>query len=265
MEGLDIEEMFEQRQSSDGSTVVGNNGPMCGRYVMAQTVGDLVADFDVDESYVDDLQPSYNIAPTDPVPIILERRDREAGGLSRKLVTARWGLVPPWSKDTKGAARLINARRETVTEKPSFRKAAATKRALVPADGYYEWEKREAAGKLEKIPTYLYAPDDGLLAFAALFENWPDPTLPPDDPERWLRTCTILTGPASDALGHIHDRTPVIVPREMWADWLDPLTTDEGEVKALIDSIPEPHLTPRVVSSMVNSVRNNGPELIEAT
>lgn len=244
---------------------------MCGRYVMARDVGDLVAEFDVDETYVDSLEPSYNIAPTDPVPIILDRRDKESGGHSRKLVTARWGLVPPWSKDTKSAARLINARRETVTEKPSFRKAAASKRALVPADGYYEWEKRDVPGtaetaakgpKIEKVPTFLHASDGGVLAFAALFENWPDPTLPPDHPERWLRTCTILTGPASDSLGYLHDRTPVIVPREMWADWLDPETMGESDVKALIDAMPEPHLTPLIVGSLVNSVRNNGPELI---
>ncbi|GAB4100177.1 SOS response-associated peptidase [Sinomonas halotolerans] len=106
---------------------------MCGRYVMAQTVGDLVAEFEVDETYIEDLAPSYNVAPTDPVPIVLDRRDKETGELSRKLVGARWGLVPPWAKDSKGGARLINARRETVTEKPSFRKAAASKRALVPA------------------------------------------------------------------------------------------------------------------------------------
>jgi putative SOS response-associated peptidase YedK len=235
---------------------------------MAQSVGDLVAEFDVDESYVEQLEPSYNIAPTDPVPIVLDRRDRGTGAVSRKLVTARWGLIPPWSKDTKGAARLINARRETVTEKPSFRRAAASKRALVPANGYYEWEKRESGGgagaaAAEKVPTYLHAADGGLIAFAALFENWPDPALPPDHPERWLRTCTILTGPASDALGYIHDRTPVIVPREMWADWLDPETTGEADVRALIDSMPEPHLTPRIVGTRVNSVRNNGPELIE--
>lgn len=244
---------------------------MCGRYVMARAVGDLVAEFDVDETYIDELAPSWNIAPTDPVPLVLDRTDRETTEehrASRKLVTARWGLVPPWSKDTKGAARLINARRETVTEKPSFRKAAATKRALIPADGYYEWEKREntqgAGGKPVKVPTYLHPADGGLLAFAALFENWPDPSLPPDHPERWLRTCTILTGPASDSLGYIHDRTPVIVPREMWSDWLDPETTKEADVRALIDSMPEPHLVPRIVGDRVNSVRNNGPELIEA-
>jgi putative SOS response-associated peptidase YedK len=238
-------------------------GGMCGRYVMARAVGDLVAEFDVNESLVESLEPSYNVAPTDPVPIVLDRRDRETKGLSRKLVTARWGLVPSWAKDTKGAARLINARRETVTEKPSFRKAAAQRRALVPADGYYEWQKEETGGKITKIPTYLHAPGDDVLAFAALFENWPDPSLAHDDPHRWLRTCTIITAPASDALGHIHDRTPLMVPRDLWADWLNPEITAEGDVRSLIDAMPEPHLVPRVVSSLVNSVQNNGPDLIE--
>ncbi|WP_138444232.1 SOS response-associated peptidase [Sinomonas susongensis] len=236
---------------------------MCGRYVMARAVGDLVAEFDVDETLVESLEPSYNVAPTDPVPIVLDRRDRETKNLSRKLVTARWGLVPSWAKDAKGAARLINARRETVTEKPSFRKAAAQRRALVPADGYYEWQKEETGGKTAKIPTYLHAPSEDVLAFAALFENWPDPSLPPDDPHRWLRTCTIITAPASDALGHIHDRTPLMVPRDLWADWLNPEITSEGDVRSLIDAMPEPHLVPRVVGDLVNSVRNNGPELIE--
>ncbi|MCH6470234.1 SOS response-associated peptidase [Sinomonas terrae] len=235
---------------------------MCGRYVMARAVGDLVAEFDVDETLAEPLEPSYNVAPTDPVPIVLERRDRETKDLSRKLVTARWGLVPSWAKDTKGAARLINARRETVTEKPSFRKAASHRRALVPADGYYEWQKEETAGKLTKIPNYLHAPGEGLLAFAALFENWPDPAAAADDPNRWLRTCTIITAPASDTLGHIHDRTPLIIPKDLWADWLNPEITAEGDVRSLIDAIPEPHLVPRVVSSLVNSVQNNGPELI---
>lgn len=230
---------------------------------MARAVGDLVAEFDVDESLVESIEPSYNVAPTDPVPIVLDRRDKETKELSRKLVSARWGLVPAWSKDTKGAARLINARRETVTEKPSFRKAASQRRALVPADGYYEWQKEEVDGKLTKIPTYLHAPGDGVLAFAALFENWPDPSLPQGHPNRWLRTCSIITGPASDTLGYIHDRTPVIVPKDLWADWLNPELTSEADVRGLIDAMPEPHLVPRVVSSLVNSVQNNGPELIE--
>ncbi|WP_336853735.1 SOS response-associated peptidase [Sinomonas albida] len=233
---------------------------MCGRYVMAKAVGDLVAEFDVQESYLESIEPSYNVAPTDPVPLILDRRDRETREISRKLVLARWGLVPSWAKDTKGAARLINARIETVTEKPSFRKAASQRRGLLPSMGYYEWQKTETG----KIPTFLHGAEQETLAFAALFENWPNPALPDDHPEKWLRTATIITNAASDAIGHIHDRTPLIVPQDMWADWLDPETTSESDVRALLDSIPEPHLVPRIVGDRVNSVRNNGPDLIDA-
>lgn len=233
---------------------------MCGRYVVSKSMADLMHAFDVRESYVDELQPSYNVAPTDTVPLILDRSSGKDEPVTRKLVPARWGLVPSWAKDPKGGARLINARMETVTEKPSFRKAASARRGLLAGDGYYEWEKTPDGGK---VPTYLHDADGRILAFAALFENWPDPALPDGHPGKWLRTATIITTAASDALGHIHDRTPLIVPPEMFSDWLDPETTSEADVRALLDSMPEPHLVPRVVSDRVNNVRNNGPELIE--
>lgn len=227
---------------------------------MSRAVGDLMAAFDVEESYVDSLEPSYNVAPTDTVPLIVDRSSKDGGPVTRKLLSARWGLVPSWAKDPKSGARLINARMESVTEKPSFRKAASTRRGLLVGDGYYEWEKTPEG---TKVPTYLQEPDSQILAFAALFENWPNPALPPDHPDKWLRTATIITSTASDALGHIHDRTPMIVPPEMYSDWLDPETTAEADVRALLDSMPEPHLVPRVVSDRVNNVRNDGPELIE--
>lgn len=258
---------------------------MCGRYVMARSTGDLVSTFDVDETLTGDLEASYNVAPTDEVPLILERplakppasdraedrredraADRTGAGAGtsrsdtvRQLATARWGLVPPWSKGPRTGPPLINARIESVTEKPSFRKAAATRRALVVADGYYEWQKTGTG----KIPTYLHGADGDILAFAGLYEYWPDPALPDGHPGKWLRTCTIITTAATDALGHIHDRTPVVVPRDLYADWLDPALTAATDVRQLLDAIPEPHLVPRVVSDKVNSVRNNGPELIE--
>ncbi|HEY8293970.1 MAG TPA: SOS response-associated peptidase family protein, partial [Micrococcaceae bacterium] len=106
---------------------------MCGRYVMARSTGDLVAAFDVAEPFAGDIQPSYNVAPTDEVPLIIERKSADGSDSPRELATARWGLVPSWSKDPKGGARLINARMETVTGKPSFRQAAARRRALVVA------------------------------------------------------------------------------------------------------------------------------------
>jgi putative SOS response-associated peptidase YedK len=198
------------------------------------------------------------VAPTDDVPIITERPDEDS--IERRLLIARWGLVPSWAKDVKIGSKLINARSETILDKPAFRRAAVKRRALVPAEGYYEWEKT-AGGK--KIPNYLYSEKDDLLAFAGLYEFWPDPSLPEDDPHRWLLSCTVLTTTAHDSLGHVHDRAPVIVPPDMYADWLDPGITDKTEVQQLLDSIPELPLTPRVVSDRVNSVQNNGPELVE--
>ncbi|MDK1279220.1 SOS response-associated peptidase [Arthrobacter sp. zg-Y820] len=246
---------------------------MCGRYVMAKATSDLVAAFNADQAVGEDLAPSWNVAPTDNVRIVTERaRHRPAdddagrggghedggGDTVRRLATAKWGLVPVWAKDAKIGARMINARRETVLEKPAFRKAAVKRRALVPADGYYEWEKSGSA----KIPTYLYSPAQDPLAFAGLYEFWPDPSLPEDHEHKWLVSFTIITTEASDALGHIHDRTPLIVPPDLYTDWLDPRLTETAEVQQLLDAMPEPVLTPRVVSSEVNSVRNNGPQLV---
>ncbi len=228
---------------------------------MARSTGDLVAAFDVAEPFAGDIQPSYNVAPTDEVPLIMERKSAGGNTSPRELATARWGLVPSWSKDPKSGARLINARMETVTEKPSFRQAAAKRRALVVADGYFEWQKTSGG----KIPTYLHGESEEILAFAGLYEYWPDPTLPDGHPDRWLRTCTIITTSAADALGHIHDRTPLIVPPDLYAEWLDPGTTSTADVQRLLEAIPEPRLVPRVVGTRVNSVRNNGPDLIEAS
>ena len=240
---------------------------------MAKATSDLVAAFSADQAVGEDISPSWNVAPTDNVRIVTERaRHRpadddagrggadEAGGGStvRRVATAKWGLVPVWAKDAKIGARMINARRETVLEKPAFRKAAVKRRALVPADGYYEWEKSGSA----KIPTYLYSPSQDPLAFAGLYEFWPDPSLPEDHEHKWLVSFTIITTEASDALGHIHDRTPLIVPQDLYTDWLDPRLTETAEVRQLLDAMPEPVLTPRVVSSEVNSVRHNGPQLI---
>lgn len=231
---------------------------MCGRFVVAGNAADLVSSFDVVETSDADIPASFNVAPTDPVPLIRERAG-EAGSV-RQLVPARWGLVPAWSKDPKKGPPLINARTETITEKPSFRTAASKRRGIVIAHGYYEWQQTPEG----KIPTYLHGPDGEVLAFAALYDYWPNPALPEDHPDKWMRSCTIITTMASDALGHIHDRTPMLVPPELYGDWLDPLTTAKTDVRNLLAAMPAPHLLPRMVSTKVNSVRNNGPELIEA-
>ncbi|MCC3282632.1 SOS response-associated peptidase [Arthrobacter caoxuetaonis] len=230
---------------------------MCGRYVMARATSDLVSSFAADQVVGKEVEASWNVAPTDDVRIITERRAGD--GTVRRLATAKWGLVPVWAKDPKIGSRLINARRETVLEKPAFRKAAVKRRALVPADGYYEWEKTEDG----KIPTYLHPTTPEPIAFAGLYEFWPDPSLPEDHEHKWLLSVTIITTEAADELGHIHDRTPLIVPPDAYDLWLDPELTDTEAIAALLDTIPDPVLTPRIVSSEVNSVRNNGPQLIE--
>jgi putative SOS response-associated peptidase YedK len=227
--------------------------------VLAQSSVDLIRAFDVDEAVGDDPPPSWNVAPTDPVRAVVIRTPKDGSAPRRELRTARWGLVPSWAKDRSIGSRLINARSETLTEKAAFKTAAARRRCLLPADGYYEWERR--LGEKEKIPNYLHLGGE-VLAFAGLYEFWRDPARADDDPDRWLLTATIVTAPASDALGHIHDRTPVIIPAALQQDWLDPSRTGLDEVRDLLASVPEPHLQPTVVGTAVNSVRNNGPELI---
>jgi putative SOS response-associated peptidase YedK len=225
------------------------------------TTSDLVDEFDIDEVVDEDVPPSWNVAPTDPVRGILRRppRDDKQAPPRRELHTLRWGLVPSWSKDRKGGARMINARIETVTTKPAFAKAAASRRCLLPSLGYYEWQNTDDG----KVPWFLHAPDRGLLAMAGLYELWRDPALADDDPDRWLWTCTVITQPATDALGYIHDRTPVVVPPDLQAEWLDCSSGDVAVAERLLQRIPQAHLVPDVVSSKVNSVRNDGPELIE--
>ena len=225
---------------------------MCGRYASTRRDGDLLRDFQV-ASVVDQEPPppSWNVAPTDSTRIVLERLVNDLP--DRQLRTLSWGLVPSWAKDPKMGAKLINARSETVTTKPAFKAAAAKRRCLVPADGYYEWMVAEDG----KHPMFLHG--DGVLGFAGLYESRRDF----DDPDAWLRTYTILTCTATDELGHIHDRSPVVVPRELTDAWLDPTMTDPDTVRDLIAAMPEPRLHAYEVSTAVNSVRNNGPGLIE--
>lgn len=235
---------------------------MCGRFVVAGHRADLVDEFEIDAVLAAEFRPSWNVAPTTTVQIVVERLDPETGELTRQLEVARWGLVPSWASSPAVGARMINARSETVLEKPSFRSAAVKRRAIIPADGYYEWRKNPDGSK---TPIYLHDPDDRLLGFAGLYEYWRDPaTVSAENPDgEWLLSCTIITRAASDALGEIHDRTPVIVPPELRADWLDPRTASKPAVQELLDAVPDPTLVPRLVGARVGSVRNNDPGLIE--
>lgn len=234
---------------------------MCGRYVSVTADSDLTLEFDVDADDVigDEVPPSYNVAPTDPARIVLERVHRVDGDLTRQLRTARWGLVPSWSKDARGGARMINARVETVTHKPAFRKAAARRRCLVPAQGYYEWQQTDSG----KTPFFLHDPGGELLAFAGLYELWRDPTTSDNDDDRWLWTYTIITRQATDLLGEIHDRTPVLVPSDAREQWLDCTSDDPATAQHLLDAFAPPRLEPYEVGTAVGNVRNNGPHLLE--
>ena len=223
---------------------------MCGRYANSRHDGDLLKDFAIASVVDPPIEPSWNVAPTQPGRVVLERIVN--GTPDRQLRTLRWGLVPSWAKDVKIGNKLINARSETITEKPAFKAAASKRRCLVPADGYYEWMATDGG----KVPMYLHG--EGILAFAGLYELRPDA----EDPDRWLWTYALLTCTATDALGEIHDRSPVVIPPDMRAAWLDPSLTDPGTVRDLVASVPPPVLAAYEVSTAVNSARNNGPELI---
>ena len=237
---------------------------MCGRYASFRNDDDVARAFRVaDVVAPGSVPPSWNVAPTDDVRVVLDRSPKDDPTAKRRqLRTARWGLVPPWASDPSIGSRMINARSETILTKPAFRSAARHHRLILPAEGYYEWQKLDAAGR-RKQPWFLSDPDGAPLAFAGLYEWRKDPDLPPDDPAAWLWTCTIMTTTASDALGHVHDRSPVIVPADLLDAWLDPALTDPDEIRALLEAMPEPRLTPRPVGRAVGSVRNDGPHLID--
>lgn len=232
---------------------------MCGRYASSKSPEDLIDEFDIIESRVEfPIASSWNVAPTDETYVVMERGEQAA----RTLAVARWGLVPSWAKDRSIGSRLINARSETLSEKPAFRRAYASRRCLVPADGYYEWylTSELKAGKPVKQPFYLTPRDGRVLPMAGLYEWWPDPAKAEDDPDRWLLSCTVITTAAADEIGVIHDRMPLVVQADDWAAWLDPTLADAGE---LLHPAADVGLSAYPVSTLVNSVRNNGPELIE--
>jgi putative SOS response-associated peptidase YedK len=243
---------------------------MCGRYASARKRIELLEEFRVERDRVTEpLDPDYNVAPTKPVYAVLARAPRaaadaeKADGGARELRVVRWGLVPSWAKDPSIGGRLINARAETVDSKPAFRKAFARRRCLLPADGYYEWQPVEAGGRTVKQPYFICRRDGGPLAMAGIYELWRDRALPDDHERAWLWTAAIITTNAPDELGRIHDRMPMIIDENSWPDWLDPASDDPADLRALLAPATAGGLDWRPVSTEVNSVRHNGPELIE--
>ncbi len=246
---------------------------MCGRYASARKRIELLEEFSVERDKAGEpLQPDYNVAPTKPVYAVLSRvansRDGAVDSSSqaasseqpeRQLRVVRWGLVPFWAKDPKIGSRMINARAETVADKPAFRRAFAQRRCLLPADGYYEWQ---AVPGTAKQPFFITRTDARPLAFAGLYELWYDRSVPDDDPGAVLWTATIITTSAPDEFGQIHDRMPMIVDPSGWTDWLDPVNTDTADLRGLLTPAAVSGLTTYPVSTAVNSVRNNGADLI---
>ncbi len=240
---------------------------MCGRYAASRSPEDLVEEFEVDRvvpGTAERLEPDWNVAPTKPVPGVLTRWRRDESGRrtdepERRLTALRWGLVPSWAKDPAIGSRLINARVETVADKPAFRKAFAARRCLLPADGYYEWYGEQRG---RKQPFWIAPSDGGVLALAGLYELWRDPRRSAEDPEAVWWTSTVITTTAEDGLGRIHDRMPMTVDRARWDQWLDPATSDPERLRALLVPAMPGRLSAVPVSTEVNDVRNNGPQLV---
>lgn len=232
---------------------------MCGRFVVSSSADELEDEFDVEQLDVrESLEPDYNVAPTKQIPAVITR-SRDDAEPRRRLTTLRWGLVPFWAKDLSVGNRMINARVETAAEKPAFRRAFAGRRCLLPADGFYEW-RGETKGK--KQPFYIY-PRAGKLAMAGLYEIWRDKSKPEDDPEAFVWSATILTTDATDDVGQIHDRMPMLVDRKDWAAWLDPDNDDTDALHEILAPAVPGVLEAYPVSTDVNNVRNNGPHLID--
>jgi putative SOS response-associated peptidase YedK len=241
---------------------------MCGRYASSRSPDDLVEAFEIDR--VDEgvsLEPDYNVAPTKDVFTVLTRVSKTSSEPVRRLRIARWGLVPFWAKDPAVGNRMINARVETLAEKPAFRRAFESRRALLPADGYYEWYttgQRTSGNKPVKQPFFIRPADGSGLAMAGLYEIWRDKTVAdPDAPGAFLWSVTIITTSAEDSLGRIHDRMPMLIERDRYAEWLDPSLSDHERLASLLVPAAPGRLEAYPVSREVNSVVNNGAQLIE--
>ncbi|MEM7333508.1 MAG: SOS response-associated peptidase [Chloroflexota bacterium] len=223
---------------------------MCGRFALIAPTEQLAETFQVNQATLAGMPPSvprYNIAPTQPVTAV---RLNQTG--ARELTFFHWGLIPSWSKDMKFGSRLINARSETVAEKPSFRTAFKRRRCIIPADGFFEWQKKDDG----KQPMYIHAADKAPLAFAGLWEFW---TSPDGDA---IQSCTILTTEPNEMMAQIHNRMPVILEPEDFQAWLDP-GPDPTDAFHLFRSYPAHKMAAYPVSTVVNNPRNDHPACID--
>lgn len=220
---------------------------MCGRYSQTHSAQAIAQAFQL--SVVPPLPPRYNIAPTQLVSTVLQTQQQP----ERQLRVLRWGLIPSWAKDPAIGNRLINARAETVAEKPSFRSALRYRRCLVLADGFYEWQRQGA----KKQPYYFQLHSQQPFGFAGLWEHWASPA------GEVIETCTILTTAANEVLSPIHDRMPVILHPDDYDRWLDPDLTTSAQLLPLLHPYPADEMQSYPVSTLVNRATSDRPDCIQ--
>jgi putative SOS response-associated peptidase YedK len=223
---------------------------MCGRISMEAMLRDIVREFGVDSKQARELQANYNIKPTEDLYVITQD----------EITMASWGMIAPWSKSTtealKSQSKAINARSETVHEKPTFKNAFRRSRCLVPATGYYEWATELGEYK-PRQPIYISREDGKLLAFAGIHDRWVSPEGESRD------SVSIITREAVGDLAKFHSRMPMFLPKERWVKWLDPKSQDVETIRSLFENFqPDANLRFWPVADLVNSIRSNGPELI---
>jgi putative SOS response-associated peptidase YedK len=223
---------------------------MCGRFTQQRPSAELAALFAA-EDLAESPGERFNLAPQQLGLVVVERED-----LRRAIVPYRWGLIPSWARDAKIGGRLINARAETVATTPAFRASFQKRRCIVPADGFYEWERMTPE---IRQPNLIRRLDGEPMAFAGLWSIWRDPTQPEAE---LVRTFSIITTSANATLEPIHDRMPVILPASAWDAWLGPTPVEPGELLALLQPAPDDLLERFPVSKRVNNARNEGPDLV---
>lgn len=222
---------------------------MCGRFSLNQTGEELAEAFQLSTTpYV---ESRFNIAPTQPVATITATLDNP----EPQFHLLQWGLIPSWAKDPTIGNRLINARAETVAEKPSFRAAFKRRRCLILADGFYEWQRR--ANRKTKQPYYFFLIEHQPFAFAGLWEHWTDPNSGGE-----LQTCTILTTAPNELMEPIHNRMPVILSQADYEGWLDPSSYNPGELERMLGPYPAAAMESYAVSTLVNKPQNDVPDCI---
>jgi putative SOS response-associated peptidase YedK len=237
---------------------------MCGRFVSTAGPDRIAAYFDTvipTEAVAESLGENYNVAPTQDIYAVVADGDGTA-----RVDAFHWGLIPSWAKDRKIASKMINARAETLAEKPSFKGLLKKKRCIIPMAGFYEWKPGVEGGPVNakgtplKQPMFIHRSDDELLSVAGLWTAWKDP----DDAEgRWLHSATIVTTAANDTMREVHDRMPAILTPDRWAAWLDPANDDLSSLQRMLDGGPPELLAMHAVSTDVNNVRNNRADLLE--